>query len=90
MNKELLIGMVAEKTGYTKKDSKAFVDAFIESVEEGLVEHGKVALTGFLTLEVKDTNARVGRNPKTGEELQIPAGKKVSVKVGRSLKEAIK
>ena len=89
MNKTELVAKVAEKTGFTKKDAEKVVDAVFGSVEEAMVAGDKVQLVGFGTFEVKDREARTGRNPKTGAEIQIPASKSPTFKAGKGLKEAV-
>ena len=72
-NKADLVDKVADKTGLTKKDSNAAVEAVFDSIQEFLAEEEKVQLIGFGTFEVRERAARKGRNPQTGEEIQIPA-----------------
>lgn len=83
MNKGDLVSAMAEVTGMTKKDTAAAVDAFIEVVSETLEKGEDVALVGFGTFKVKERAARKGRNPQTGEEIDIPASNVVSFKVGK-------
>lgn len=73
----------------SKKDAAAAVDAVIESVSEALAAGDKVALVGFGSFEVRERAARMGRNPQTGEEIEIPASKVPAFKPGKVLKEAI-
>ncbi len=90
MNKAELIAVVAEKTGFTKKDSEAAVNAFIGSVEEALVNGEKVQLIGFGTFETRERKARQGRNPrKPGETIEIPASTAPVFKAGKALKDAV-
>ena len=89
MNKTELVAKVAEKTGFTKKDAEKAVDAVFGSVEEAMVAGDKVQLVGFGTFEVKDREARTGRNPQTGAEIQIPASKNPTFKAGKGMKEAV-
>ena len=89
MNKTELVAKVAEKTGFTKKDAEKAVDAVFCSVEEAMVAGDKVQLVGFGTFEVKDREARTGRNPQSGAEIQIPASKNPTFKAGKGLKEAV-
>ncbi|MDN6162310.1 MAG: HU family DNA-binding protein [Atopostipes sp.] len=89
-NKSDLVDGIASKTGMTKKDSAAAVEAFLEVVQETLVEGDRVQLIGFGSFEVRDRAARKGRNPQTGEELQIPATKVPAFKAGKGLKDAVK
>ena len=88
MNKTELVAAVAEKTGMSKKDSEKAVNAAFDSITEALVAGEKVQLVGFGAFEVKERNARVGRNPKTKETIEIPASRVASFKVGKALKDA--
>ncbi|WP_347297309.1 HU family DNA-binding protein [Dolosigranulum savutiense] len=89
-NKADLVDKVADKTGLTKKDSNVAVEAVFDSIQEFLAEEEKVQLIGFGTFEVRERAARKGRNPQTGEEIQIPATKVPAFKAGKNLKEAVK
>lgn len=89
MNKSELITSMAEKSELTKKDTEKVLKAFIESVEEALTKGDKVQLVGFGTFEVKSRAARVGRNPRTREEIQIPASKAPVFKPGKDLKDLV-
>ena len=89
MNKTDLIAAVAEKCGITKKDAERVVSATIETVEATLVAGEKVSLSGFGIFEVKAREARVGRNPRTKETIQIPASKLPAFKASKTLKDAI-
>lgn len=89
-NKAELVERVASKTNLTKKDVTAAVEALFETVQEVLASGDKVQVIGFGTFEVRDRAARKGRNPQTGEEIQIPASKVPGFKAGKSLKEAVK
>ena len=89
MNKAELISVVAEKTGFTKKDSDFAVNAALDAITEALVAGDKVQLVGFGTFEVKERAARVGRNPQTNEEIEIAASRVASFKVGKALKDAV-
>ena len=75
MNKTELINAVAEKAALSKKDAEAAVTAALDAVAAALAEGDEVRLVGFGTFEVKKREARIGRNPKTKEEIQIPATK---------------
>ncbi len=87
MNKAELVGEVAAKSGLTKKDVEKTVNAFFSMVEEALKEGDKVQLIGFGTFEVRERQARKGRNPQTGEEINIPATKIPAFKAGKALKD---
>ena len=89
MNKADLINAVAEKTGLTKKETEAAVAATFDVVTEALTEGEKVQLVGFGSFEVKPRAARVGRNPRTKEEIEIPAAKLPVFKAGKALKDAV-
>lgn len=89
MNKVELIKAISEKTNYAPKNVKEIMDAFDTVVLETLAI-GEDVKTGIATFVVKDTVARDGRNPKTGEIVKIPAGKKVSAKLSKTLKESVK
>ena len=89
MNKTELIAAVAEKTGLTKKDAERVVSATFETVTETLKKGDKVSVSGFGIFEVKAREARIGRNPRTKEEIQIPATKQPAFKASKTLKDAI-
>lgn len=89
MNKTELITQVAEKTGLTKKDSSSAVEAVFDSIAEALKNGEKVQIIGFGNFEVRERAARKGRNPQTGEEIDIAASKAPAFKPGKVLKESI-
>ena len=89
MNKTELIAAVAEKTGMTKKDAERVINATFEAVTASLVKGEKVAVSGFGNFEVKAREARVGRNPRTKETIQIPATKLPAFKAAKALKDAV-
>lgn len=89
LNKTDLVNAVAEKAELTKKDAEKAVNAVFASIEEALARGEKVQLVGFGTFEVRDRAERTGRNPKTGEEILIPASKVPAFKPGKALKEAV-
>ena len=89
MKKAELIQVVAEKTGKTKKEAGAFVDAVFESIEEALVAGDKVTLTGFGVFEVRERAAKKCKNPRTKEMQDVPACKAPAFKAGKNLKEAV-
>ena len=89
MNKTELVAAVAEKTGMSKKDSEKAVNAAFDSITEALAAGEKVQLVGFGAFEVKERNARVGRNPMTKEEIEIPASRVPAFKAGKALKDAV-
>ncbi|HGJ5856275.1 HU family DNA-binding protein [Arsenophonus nasoniae] len=89
MNKTELINQIADKTSLTKKDSEKALNAFIETVTEELKAGNEVQLVGFGSFQVKQRAAREGRNPQTGEIIQIAAANIPSFKAGKTLKEAV-
>lgn len=90
MNKSDLIAQVAESTELPKKDVTKAVDAVFEAISEALQKGDKVQLVGFGNFEVRERSARKGRNPQTGEEIEIPASKIPAFKPGKALKDGIK
>ncbi len=89
MNKSELIDAIADKGGVSKSDAGKALDATIASITEALKKGDTVTLVGFGTFSVKERAARTGRNPKTGEELQIKASKVPSFKAGKGLKDSV-
>ena len=89
MNKTELIAAVAEKTGLTKKDAERVVSATFETVTESLKKGDKVSVSGFGIFEAKTREARIGRNPRTKEEIKIPATKLPAFKASKTLKDLI-
>lgn len=90
MTKADFVAKMAEKTGSTKKDAEAAVNAFLEVVTETLVAGDKIAFTGFGSFEIVERAAREGRNPSTGAAIKIPASKAPKFSAGKSLKDAVK
>ena len=90
MNKVELVAAIAEKSELTKVDAEKALKAFIDTVTEELKNGGKVQLVGFGTFEVGERAARKGRNPKTSEEIMIPASKSPRFKAGKALKDIVK
>ena len=89
MNKTELIGVIAEKSGISKKDSEKALNAALDAITEALVAGDKVQLVGFGAFEVKARAARTGRNPKTKETIEIPASRTPQFKAGKALKDAV-
>ena len=89
MNKIELIAAVAEKSGMTKKDAEKALTAVVETLTEALVKGEKVTLVGFGSFETKTREARIGRNPKTKETIEIPATTVPTFKAGTALKSAV-
>lgn len=90
MNKTELINAVAETSELSKKDATKAVDAVFASITDALAKGDKVQLIGFGNFEVRERAARKGRNPQTGEEIEIAASKIPSFKPGKALKDAVK
>ena len=89
MNKTELTANVAEKAGLTKKDAEKAVNALFESVQGALIEGDRVQVIGLGTFEVKERAARMGRNPRTGQDIEIPASRNPVFKAGKALKDAV-
>ena len=87
MNKTELVAAMAEQTNLSKKDAEAALKAFIDVVSEELKKGEKVQLVGFGTFEVSERAAREGRNPQTGETMEIAASKAPKFKAGKALKD---
>ena len=87
MNKTELVAAMAEQTNLSKKDAEAALKAFIDVVSEELKKGEKVQLVGFGTFEVSERAAREGRNPQTGETMEIKASKTQKFKAGKALKD---
>ncbi|GGF09354.1 MULTISPECIES: HU family DNA-binding protein [Halobacillus] len=90
MNKTDLINAVSEKAELSKKDATQAVDSVFESIMDSLKDGEKVQLIGFGNFEVRERAARKGRNPQTGEEIEISASKVPAFKPGKALKDAVK
>jgi DNA-binding protein HU-beta len=90
MNKTELVDAVATRAELTKKDALKAVDVLIETISNTLAKEEKIQLIGFGSFEVRERGARPGRNPRTGEEIHIPAFKFPAFKPGKELKEAVK
>ena len=90
MNKTDLVNAVAEQSELSKKDAAKAVDSVFETIMGSLGKGEKVQLIGFRNFEVRERAARKGRNPQTGEEIQIPASKVPAFKAGKALKDSVK
>jgi len=90
VNKAELVEQVANQTGLTRKASREAVDAIISAITDSLVREEKVTLVGFGTFQVMERKARKGRNPQTGQTIQIPAKKVPKFKPGQGLREKVK
>ena len=89
MNKTELIAAVAESAGLSKKDTERVVNAALDTITAALCQGEKVQISGFGTFEVKDREARVGRNPHTKEAIEIPATKVPGFKASKTLKDTV-
>ena len=89
MNRLELVAAIAEKTELSKKDAEKALKAFTDVVAEELKKGEKIQLVGFGTFEVSERAAREGRNPQTGEAMQIAASKSPKFKAGKALKDAL-
>lgn len=89
MNKTELISAIADKAELSKKDAEKALNAVISSITGALEKEDKVQLVGFGTFEVRTRNARTGKNPRTGEEIQIAASKVPAFKAGKALKDVV-
>ena len=89
MNKIELVASIAEKAAISKKDAEKALAAFVDTVSGELKAGGKIQLVGFGTFEVRERAARTGKNPRTGEKIQIAASKNPVFKAGNALKDAI-
>lgn len=89
MNKAELITAVAEKSGLSKKDTEKVLNSTLDTITDVLKDRDKVQLVGFGVFETKDRAARMGRNPKTKEEIQIPASTVPVFKAGKALKDIV-
>lgn len=90
MNKFDFINLLAEKHDMSKAEADRVMNTILDAVTDTLVKGDKVSLTGFCTITAVDRAARTGRNPATGESIQIPAKRAVKFKVGSKLAEAVK
>ena len=90
MNKADLVSMIAAKSNLTKKDSESALNAFVETVQAALKKGEKIQLVGFGTFEVRKRAARTGINPRTKEEIKIPATTAPVFKAGKALKDSCK
>ncbi|MEM9771327.1 MAG: HU family DNA-binding protein [Cyanobacteria bacterium P01_D01_bin.73] len=89
MNKAELVKSITDRIGVSRKDADAVVSATVDAIMEAVAAGEKVTLVGFGTFERRDRKAREGRNPKTGEILQIPATKVPAFAAGKQFKESV-
>ena len=89
MNKTEMIAAVAQNAGMSRKDTERVINAAIDAITASLVKGEKVQLSGFGIFEVKDREARVGRNPRTRQTIQIPATRLPVFKASKALKDTV-
>ena len=89
MNKTDLISTVASKSGLKQAEAATAIDGVLSAIKDALKEGNDVRLVGFGTFSVTERSASEGRNPKTGEKIQIPASKQARFKAGKTLKDAL-
>ncbi|HAN21120.1 MAG: DNA-binding protein [Clostridiales bacterium GWF2_36_10] len=89
MNKATLVEIVAESASIKKKEADAAVSAVFTAIENELATGGKVQIAGFGSFKVKERSERIGRNPKTKEEIKIPASKAPAFVAGKTLKDSV-
>ena len=89
MNKAEIVASIADKSGISKADAASALDAFVDTVTEGLSNGDRVSLVGFGSWSVDNRGARMGRNPRTGESIEIAARNVVKFKVGATLNNAV-
>lgn len=89
MNKTELITAVAEKAGVSKKDADAAVNTVLDTIVETVAAGDKVQLVGFGTFEPRERSAKIGKNPRTGESIEIPASKIPAFKAGKAFKDIV-
>jgi integration host factor subunit beta len=89
MNKSDLISAIKEKTSLSRKDAEKVIDTFFDTITQSIVSGGRVEIRGFGSFMVKEYKPYVGRNPKTGSQIQVPPKKLPFFKVGKELKEMV-
>lgn len=89
MTKAELIDAIADHADITKKNAANALDGFVDAITRALSNGQDVTLVGFGSFAVKTREARTGRNPQTGEAIEIPASKTVGFKAGKTLKDAV-
>ncbi len=89
MNKTELIAAAAESAGLTKKDTERVVSAMLDAITDALAKQDRVQISGFGIFEVKERKARVGRNPRSGMEISIPASKQPVFKPSKALRDTV-
>ena len=90
MNKNELVNNIANESGLTKKDVETVVNGVLDEITSALKQNDKVQFVGFGTFETRERSSRTGRNPQTGESIEIPASTVPAFRAGNKLKEAVK
>ncbi|MDR1448188.1 MAG: HU family DNA-binding protein [Candidatus Ancillula sp.] len=90
LNKIDIVEKIAQKAGLSKADAERGLNAFVDVFLEAVVSDGEFGITGIFKAQVKDTAARTAKNPRTGESINVPAGRTVRIKTGNTLKAAVK
>jgi len=90
LSKSDIVEVIASKMGLPKTKSEDIVTLVFDTIQDNLQKGEKVSIVSFGTFEVRQSNARMGRNPKTGESIQIPAKRSVKFKAGKGLKETVR
>lgn len=90
MNKNELVNNIANESGLTKKDVETVVNGVLDEITSALKQNDKVQFVGFGTFETRERSSRTGRNPQTGETIEIPASTVPAFRAGNKLKEAVK
>ncbi len=90
MNKTELISAAAQASGVTKKDAERVINAAIDAITASLVSGDKIQISGFGIFEIREREARTGRNPRTKETVEIPASRVPAFKASKALKDAVK
>lgn len=90
MNKAELVALVADKVDLTKKATEEVINILFDTISETLETGEKVVISGFGTFEIRSRVARVGRNPRTGEDIDIPAQKTPAFRTGKVLKDMVR
>ena len=89
MNKSDLISVISERLSVSNAEAEKTVNLVLNTIKDGIHDKGRVTLTGFGSFDLRSRKAREGRNPQTGEVMQIPASRTIGFKPGKSWKEAL-
>jgi DNA-binding protein HU-beta len=89
MTKKDQINKLAEKLQTTKKDAETIINTYWDVLKEGVAQNGKIQITDVITIEAKEMSSRKGRNPQTGQEIEIPARLQLFAKFGKGFKDFV-